>query len=264
MAGQPSQVGGEAIGRGAVAVIPARHGSSRFPGKPLADATGSPMIVHVCRRAAASCVARVVVATDDERIVRAVEAAGFEAVMTSADCANGTVRIAEAARHLHLDPQTVIVNVQGDEPEIEPAVIDAAVGALERSPAPVSTVASPFGPGDDPCDPNLVKVVVDRQGLALYFSRSAVPYQRVPSAGSAPLRHVGLYVYRRSFVERYLAMEPTPLELAEQLEQLRILEHGERIAVAVCPGTCHGIDTPEQYEAFVQRERARREGHSDG
>lgn len=244
-----------------IAVIPARHGSSRFPGKPLACATGTPLIVHVCMRAAASCVDRVVVATDDQRIVEAVERGGFEAVMTRADHANGTARIGEAAEILGLGARDILVNVQGDEPEIEPGVIDAAVEALGSSSAPVATVASPFEPGEDWRDPHLVKVVISTNGEALYFSRAPIPHEPdgVGAAGVVPLRHVGLYVYRREFVQKYLAMEPTPLERAERLEQLRILEHGERIAVAVCRVPHHGIDTPEQYARFVQRERVRQE-----
>jgi len=237
--------------------------SSRFPGKVLADATGRPLIRHVYEAAMrARCVGAggmVVVATDDERVRAAVVGFGGRAVMTSEDHPNGTSRLAEAASKLGLGPDSVVVNVQGDEPELEPELIDAAVGALGQSAcAAMATVAVPFGPGEDPADPNLVKVVLRADGTAMYFSRALVPFSRDGEGGVVgPLKHVGLYVYRRPFLETYLSLEPTLLERTEQLEQLRVLYHGHAIAVAVGRSRGFGgIDTPEQYDAFVARWRA--------
>lgn len=239
----------------AVAVIPARLASTRFPRKVLASETGKPLIRHVCERAAlARRVSRVVVATDADEVAAAVRAFGGEAVMTREDHPNGTSRLAEAAAILGLAPDALVVNVQGDEPEIEPAVIDAAVDAIERTGAEVSTIGSPFAPGEDAANPNLVKVVRRADGLALYFSRALIPHRR-DAGGFAepPLRHVGLYVYRAAFLAAYAGLSPTPLERTEMLEQLRVLEHGYRVAVAVCEARGAGIDTPEQYAAFVAR-----------
>lgn len=245
----------------ATIIIPARLGSTRFPGKVLANATGKPLIQHVFEAAKrARCAVRTVVATDDERVRAAVAAFGGECVMTSVEHPNGTSRLAEAAAKLGLSADAVVVNAQGDEPELEASLIDRAVEALERTGAPVATVAQPFGDGEDPRNPNLVKVVVRRDGTAMYFSRALIPFPRDADAGGheRPLKHVGLYVYRRSFLDQYLRLEPSPLEQTEQLEQLRVLYHGFAIAVAVCPGRGFGgIDTPEQYEAFVKRWRAR-------
>ncbi|QOJ01578.1 MAG: 3-deoxy-manno-octulosonate cytidylyltransferase [Phycisphaeraceae bacterium] len=240
-----------------VAIIPARLGSTRFPRKVLADDTGLPLIVHVMR-AAARCrsLTRVVVATDAAEVAGAVGSHGGECVMTRADHPNGTSRLAEASRKLGLEPDDLVVNVQGDEPEMEPAFITAAVGALRRSGLAVSTVAVPFAAGDDPSNPNIVKVVTDRSGRALYFSRARIPFVRdAGEAGvSPPLRHVGLYVYRAGFLRVYTRLAPSPLERAESLEQLRVLWHGHGIRVAVCGGEAPaGIDTPEQYRAFVER-----------
>ena len=230
----------------ATAIIPARYASARFAGKVLADRTGKPLIQHVHERAArASLVDRVIVATDDQRIVDAVAAFGGEAVMTSPDHANGTSRIAEVARSLD---DEIIVNVQADEPEIDPDLIDLAIRALAgRAEVPMATLASPFARGEDPADPNIVKVVVDEAGRALY------PYDRDGTGARPPLKHVGLYVYRRDFLLTYVTLPPTPLEQAERLEQLRVLEHGYPIAVAVAEVPHHGIDTVQQYEAFVER-----------
>lgn len=239
----------------ATVIIPARLGSTRFPGKVLADRTGRPMIRHVCEAASRSpAAARVVVATDSERVREAVLAFGGEVVLTG-EHPNGTSRVAEAARLLGIGPAEIVVNVQGDEPELEPSLIDAAVEALARGSAPMATVALPFESGEDPRDPNLVKVVRRLDGTALYFSRSLVPFPR--DAGGAnlrPLKHVGLYAYRRGFLDTYAALPPTDLERTEQLEQLRVLAHGHAIAVAVRDvRSFGGIDTPEQYEAFVRR-----------
>jgi 3-deoxy-manno-octulosonate cytidylyltransferase (CMP-KDO synthetase) len=247
-----------------VAVIPARFGSTRFPGKPLVARSGKPLIQHVCEQARRSRrIERIIVATDDLRILEAVRGFGCEAVLTRADHPNGTSRIAEVAADLDC---SIIVNVQGDEPAMEPDLMDAAVEALEAHPeCPMATIASPFGPGEDPSDPNIVKVVVGGNGRALYFSRAPIPFWRDalreraahpdarPPAGH--LKHVGLYVYRRPFLATFLGLPVSPLETTEQLEQLRVLEHGYGIAVAIGRASFHGIDTPEQYEAWLERLR---------
>jgi len=245
-----------------IAIIPARFASTRFPGKPLADRTGKPLIQHVVERAGeATLVSRVVVATDDDRIADAVRGFGGEAVLTRADHPNGTSRLAEAVDLLspNPDPRTpdpTIINVQGDEPEIEPRVIDELILGLDADPgASMATLASPFADDEDPADPNIVKLVVDRRGRALMFTRSLVPDTAHATAGVSVtvLKHPGLYAYRASFLRRYVELPPAPLEQAEQLEQLRALEHGHAIAVVQTTVRHHGIDTPEQYEAFVQR-----------
>lgn len=239
----------------AVAVIPARLGSTRFPGKILAARTGLPLIEHVWRQVRkASGIEQVVVATDDATIVEAVTRFGGEARMTRADHPNGTSRIAEVAEHLDGD---VIVNVQGDEPEIDPRAIERVVSLLAEHPsAPMATLASRFSLTDDPADPNLVKVVLRQDCSALYFSRSPIPFDRDGQRGTTsmfPLRHIGLYGYRRAFLRTYVALPETPLERSERLEQLRALEHGHVIVVAVVPAMPHGIDTEAQYDAFVRR-----------
>jgi 3-deoxy-manno-octulosonate cytidylyltransferase (CMP-KDO synthetase) len=209
-------------------------------------------------RAASGDGARVVVATDHERIAAALEPFGTPVVMTRSDHPNGTSRLAEAAAALGLGPDDVVVNVQGDEPEMAGEVIDLAVGALDAG-GPgghaVGTVAAFFGTGEDAENPHIVKVVRRPDGSALYFSRSMIPFER-DGGGSArcrPLRHVGVYAYRRAFLEKYVTLAPTPLECCEQLEQLRVLEHGYSIGVGLCECAHTGIDTPEQYEAFVAR-----------
>jgi 3-deoxy-manno-octulosonate cytidylyltransferase (CMP-KDO synthetase) len=242
----------------ATIVIPARLGSTRFPGKVLADQTGRPLIQHVWEQARqARCAARVVIATDDERVREAVDRFGGECVMTSPEHPNGSSRVAEAARTLGLDLNDIVVNAQGDEPELEPQIIDAAVDILATSSAPMATAAIPFTDREDPTSPHLVKVVLAADGCALYFSRANIPHFRdggLDSPRVRPLRHVGLYVYRRWFLDEYLSLPPTLLESTEQLEQLRVLYHGRRIAVAVLNIKTHGgVDTPEQYEAFVER-----------
>lgn len=252
--------------REVVVIIPARLGSTRFPGKVLADRTGKPIIQHVFEAAQRSNLAsRIVIATDADRVLQAARSFGAQCVLTRPEHPNGTSRLDEAAGLLRLSENAVVVNVQGDEPELEPEAIDAAVDALlagERADARVriATIAVPFGANENPSDPNCVKVVRDRAGCALYFSRSLIPCDRDRkglTGDAAPLRHVGLYVYRRTTLVQYAAMQPTPLEQAEQLEQLRALEHGWKIAVALRPSALPGIDTPEQYEAFVQRYHAR-------
>ena len=231
-------------------MIPARMASTRFPGKPLASETGKPMIQHVCERAAkATLVDRVLVATDDQRIIDAVQRFGGEAVLTDADHPNGTSRIAEVVEGLDC---SIVVNVQGDEPMIDPDTIDLAVRALlADQDVQMSTVACTFAPEEDPGDPNLVKVVHDAGGRATNFSRRTLPEANT-SGNSPQLRHVGLYAYRKTFLPLFAGLPSTERESAERLEQLRALEHGHPIAVAQCPPAHHGIDTPEQYARFVK------------
>ncbi len=227
-----------------VALIPARYASTRFPGKPLAEIAGRPMIEHVYRRtAAASSVDAVAVATDDTRIAEAVTAFGGHAVMTGAHHTSGSDRIAEAARQLSCD---VIVNVQGDEPLITPEAIDAAVAPLLADASILmSTLAAPMADLRDADDPNVVKVVLDRRGDALYFSRARIPFARQPGAGAAPLRHIGLYAYRRSLLLEFSGWPRSPLEDTESLEQLRALERGIRIRTVITPYESIGVDTPD-------------------
>jgi 3-deoxy-manno-octulosonate cytidylyltransferase (CMP-KDO synthetase) len=226
----------------AVGVIPARFAATRFPGKPLAPIAGKPLVQRVWEGArTAKRLSRVLIATDDERIAAACRAFGAEAVLTGAHHPTGTDRIAEAAAGVETD---VVVNIQGDEPLIEGHVIDAAVAALDEDPgAAMSTVAHPAEPeGFD--DPNRVKLVLDRRGRALYFSRSRIPYEREP--GAPLLQHVGLYAYRRPFLLEFVRLAQTPLERTEALEQLRALEHGHAIRVAVIEGWCSvPVDVPE-------------------
>jgi 3-deoxy-manno-octulosonate cytidylyltransferase (CMP-KDO synthetase) len=231
----------------AVAIIPARYESSRLRGKALADIGGRPMIEHVYRRAAAArSIASVIVATDDERIHRAVLAFGGESRMTSAAHQSGTDRIAEVAAGLDCD---VVVNVQGDEPLIDPAMIDEAVAPFETDPALLmSTLRRRIEGTADTLNPHVTKVVVDAQHFALYFSRAPIPFAR-PGCPPAPAwRHVGLYVYRRACLLRLAALPPTALERSEALEQLRALEHGIRIKAVETEFDSIGVDTPEDLE----------------
>ena len=239
----------------AVGVIPARYQASRFPGKPLALIAGTPMIERVWRGArSAKSLARVIVATDDARIAAACERFGAEVALTRADHPSGTDRIAEVAAGLDCD---VVVNVQGDEPLIEGFAIDAVVEALRDDPeVPIATLVHAAEP-DALGDPNRVKVVLDRRGRALYFSRSAIPYPR--DGAPRVWQHVGLYAYRREFLLRYPTLPPTPAERAEGLEQLRALEHGFAIRCAVIEGwTSAAVDVP----ADVARVEARLRGRS--
>lgn len=243
-----------------IAIIPARLGSTRFPRKVLASETGRPLIWHVCERVKlCRDVDEIVVATDAAEVRDAVEPLGVRCVMTREDHPNGTSRLAEAAAKLGLEPDTLVVNVQGDEPEIEPGAISAAIGASRRTGAEVATIASPFAPGEDAGNPNVVKVVAGVNGLALYFSRALIPHHRDASAprAAAAMKHVGLYVYRAAFLQTYVMLDSTPLERTEMLEQLRVLEHGFRIAVAEFACATQGVDTPAQYAGFVERWRRR-------
>lgn len=236
-------------------VIPARLASTRLPNKPLADLAGQPMIVRVARRAALSKAGRIVVATDAPEVLAACAAHGVEAIATRADHPSGSDRLAEACQLLGLDGTDLVVNVQGDEPLIAPAMIDACAAQLQARPDCVmSTVAHAL---DDPAEfanPNVVKLVTDLRGTALYFSRAPIPWWRDasqppgPQSGTA-LRHVGLYAYHAAFLRRFPQLAVSPLERIESLEQLRVLWHGERIAVHVSderPGP--GVDTPEDLE----------------
>ena len=229
-------------------IVPARYGSSRFPGKPLADLAGKPMVVRVCERAAKSGARSVHVATDDRRIADAVRRHGFSALMTRADHASGTDRIAEAAKKLRLKDNDVVVNVQGDEPLMPPRLIAQVAGMLgRRRDAVMSTACHPLHDAASAASPNVVKVAMDREGYALYFSRSRIPY---PREGSAPCyRHAGIYAYRVGFLRKYATLTESPLEKAEALEQLRVLWHGYRIAVAVTRVEVPpGVDTPDDLE----------------
>lgn len=235
-------------------VIPARYASTRFPGKPLADLCGKPMIQWVYERSSLCKSAdRVIVATDDARIAAAVIAFGGEVVMTRSDHATGTDRLAEVAAGLDDD---LIVNVQGDEPLIDPAMIEATVEPLlSDASIPMGTLKTPLTSVEEFRNPNVVKVVTDRRGFALYFSRAAIPYPRDFADGIeqrwrelATAKHIGLYVYRRDFLLAYPKLPVTPLESQESLEQLRALEHGYRIRVAETDLVGQGVDTPEDLD----------------
>lgn len=238
----------------ATVVIPARYGSTRFPAKILASQTGKPLVQHVVDRAKlASRVREVIVATDDTRIVDALKPFGTRCLMTSPAHQSGTDRIAEVARGLSDD---VIINVQGDEPEIEPTTIDALVDRMEANPDDdMATAATPFREHADFENPNLVKVVTDLNGQAIYFSRCPIPFWRDKAEGRSPAYylHLGIYAYRRDFLLQFSSWSPTPLESTEKLEQLRALEHGRSIFVLIVDRAVHGIDTAEQYADFVKR-----------
>ena len=240
-------------------LVPARLASTRLPRKPLADIAGLPMVVRVAQRAALSAASRVVVAADDAEIVQACERHGVAAVLTRADHATGSDRLAEACGLLGLEGDAPVVNVQGDEPLIAPALIDACATVLQRHPECVmGTAAHAIDNEAEFANPNVVKVVLDATGHALYVTRASIPFWRdAPGPAAlpvpAPLRHIGIYAYRAAFLRGYPALPPCPLEALEALEQLRVLWHGHRIAVHVSadrPGP--GIDTPED----LQRVRA--------
>lgn len=245
-------------------IIPARMASTRLPNKPLADLGGKPMVVRVAERAAESGASRIVVATDHADIAAACRAHGVEVCMTRADHPSGTDRIAEVARSLKLAPDEVVVNLQGDEPLIDPMLLAACASRISLD-VPMATCAHPIGEAADVFNPNVVKVVLDRAGRALYFSRAAIPWHRdgfaqsqaTLPAGYAPLRHIGLYAYSNAFLQLYPGLEPAPLEAVEALEQLRVLWHGYPIAVHVTDAApAAGVDTPDDLE------RVRRHYHS--
>ena len=238
---------------GVYAIIPARYASTRLPGKPLLCETGKPLIQHVIESVRRSQrVDRVVVATDDERIRHAVEAFGTQAVMTSPEHSCGTERIAEAARKLSLSDEDIVINVQGDEPEISPECVDRLVELIESSDAPMATLVTILS-GEFADDPNKVKVVLGCDGAALYFSRARIPHPRDGVGGVHYFLHIGIYAYRAGFLKQLAELAPTAAEQAEKLEQLRVLEHGYRIVAAVVDYDGKGIDTPEDYAAFVNR-----------
>ena len=256
-----------------IVVIPARYASVRLPGKPLADVAGKPMIVRVCERAAASGVGPVIVAGDDERIVSAARACGAEAVLTSGTHANGTDRIAEVVAARGLDPATVVVNVQGDEPLLPPSLVEQVAANLSRRQEfAIATLCEVIEREDEIFDPDVVKVVFDENGRAAYFSRAPIPYCRgrfdarigtPPAVAQRRLhhRHIGLYAYRAGFLEQFRSLAPAPSELAESLEQLRAIHHGFSIHVEAArehPGP--GVDTPADLERvraiFARQARA--------
>jgi 3-deoxy-manno-octulosonate cytidylyltransferase (CMP-KDO synthetase) len=236
-------------------VIPARYASSRLPGKPLLRQTGKFLVQHVYEQARlAKCAHTVLVATDDARIADAVWSFGGRVAMTRADHPSGTDRVAEAVQSLDAD---VVVNLQGDEPLIEPASLDLLAGLLSYPGAEMATLAVPVRSAEQWRNPNCVKVVCDARGRALYFSRSPIPFVRdgEPDLQSDPplvLQHLGVYAYRRAFLFRLAALPPAPLEQAEKLEQLRVLAAGHPIRVGVVAHAGLGVDTPEDYERFVR------------
>ena len=245
-----------------LAVIPARYGSTRFPGKPLASLHGKPVIQHVYERVAqAKRVDETVIATDDQRIVEAVEQFGGQAVMTSPTARSGTERVAEVAR---AHTAQVIINVQGDEPLIHPEMVDSVADFLARHKAvPMASVMRRIEQCGDIANPHVVKVIVDREGYALYFSRAPIPWVRQDQdpRGTTPreelkvigaMKHIGLYGYQRRFVMQFPSLEPTPLEQLEQLEQLRALEHGYRIKVLETTHDTIGVDTPDDLKRVEQ------------
>ncbi len=256
-----------------VAIIPARYESTRLPGKPLLDLAGRPLIWHVVNRARqVSSIDRIIVATDDERIYRVANDAGAEAMMTSPAHRTGTDRLAEVASRIEAE---IVVNIQGDEPLIDPGTVEAALAPLVADPRIVmSTTCEPLDSIEDVLSPHVVKVVADREGFALYFSRHPIPFPRAaviahgsPRAAleASPellrlyMKHTGLYVYRREFLLQYAGWPSTPLEQAEALEQLRVLEHGFRIRVVPVTHRSIGIDTPEdlaKVRAIMEPQRA--------
>ena len=241
-----------------IVVIPARYASTRLPGKPLLDIGGKPMIVRVAEQAAKSAARQVWIATDHHGVANTVVAHGFDSVMTSEQHASGTDRIAEVVRHLQLSDDTIVVNVQGDEPLIDPALIDAVAVQLERNPlAPMATAAHPIESAADMFNPNVVKVVLNRKQDALYFSRAPIPYARDAfAAGKEALppglpvhRHIGIYAYRAGFLRQYGELPACGLEQFEALEQLRVLWHGYSISVHLTDrAPAAGVDTVEDLE----------------
>ena len=238
-------------------LIPARLASTRLPDKPLADIAGIPMVVRVAQRARQSSASRVVVAADSERIAAACQAHGVEVVLTRADHPSGSDRLAEACSLVGLQGEDLVVNVQGDEPLIDPSLIDAVATLLrERPQASMSTAAHPIASVEEFTNPNVVKVVLQADGIAMYFSRAPLPWWRDGNAGGiralpvpGPLRHIGIYGYRAGFLRQFPSLPQAPVESCEALEQLRALWHGHRIAVHVTeadPGA--GVDTPDDLE----------------
>jgi 3-deoxy-manno-octulosonate cytidylyltransferase (CMP-KDO synthetase) len=240
-----------------VVAIPARYASTRLPGKPLQLIGGEPMILQVARRALAAGAAEVAVATDDARIATALGGTAVRVAMTRGDHASGSDRLAECAEQFGWADDTVVVNLQGDEPLAPPSGIRAVAAALVESDAPMATLAAPIVDAQEVFNPNCVKVVADQNGHAIYFSRAPLPWTREAFAATRErlpdgvpfLRHIGIYAYRAGFLRRFSKLPATPLERAEALEQLRALEHGFRIAVRLTPEPFPGgVDTPEDLE----------------
>jgi 3-deoxy-manno-octulosonate cytidylyltransferase (CMP-KDO synthetase) len=243
-----------------IVVIPARYGSSRMEGKVLAKDTGKYLVQHTFEQARkARSADQVLIAADDPRVLRACQEFGAPCVMTRTDHPSGTDRIAEAVGQLAVD---VIVNLQADEPEINPEYIDLAAGLLLDHPkADMATLLAPFESAGQAADPNIVKCVTDQAGRALYFSRSVIPYDRQAAGiGQVGLykRHLGIYAYRKAFLMKFTKLKPSPLEQAEKLEQLRAIENGCTILTAMVEKAWDGIDTPQQYQEFVKRVRTKR------
>lgn len=238
-----------------IVVIPARYGSSRFAGKVLARETGKYLVQHTYERAlCAKSVDQALIATDDERVMAACAEFGAACVMTSAAHQSGTDRIAEAVADVDVD---IVVNLQADEPEIDPAYIDQVAGLLINNPdASMATLLAPFETADDVANPNIVKCITETAGKAIYFSRSVMPYNR-DNAGVGNIgdykRHLGIYAYRKDFLMKYTTLEPSFLEQREKLEQLRAIENGYTILTAMVEKAWDGVDTEEQYQAFVER-----------
>ena len=246
-------------------IIPARYASSRFPGKPLADIRGKPMVVRVAERARASGAGEVLIATDHDGIARAVERHGYEAVMTRKSHASGTDRIAEVAAKRRYGGERIVVNVQGDEPLIPPALIRSVASGLARHrDAAMATACHPISDARDLANPNVVKVALDRDGYALYFSRAAIPWardafargvSRVPR-GLPAYRHLGIYAYRAAFLRAFTRLRPAAIERFEALEQLRALAYGYRIHCAVTRSAPHpGVDTPADLRRILRGAR---------
>ncbi|WP_312241487.1 3-deoxy-manno-octulosonate cytidylyltransferase [Pantoea sp.] len=235
-----------------IAIIPARFASTRLPGKPLVDIHGKPMVVHVMERARESGADRVIIATDHPDVAAAVEAAGGEVCMTRADHHSGTERLAEVIEKYQFADDEIIVNVQGDEPLIPPVIVRQVAENLARSEAGMATLAVPITDAEEAFNPNAVKVVTDKQGYALYFSRATIPWDREryaqsrEVAGDTLLRHIGIYAYRAGFIRRYVTWKACPLEQIELLEQLRVLWYGEKIHVDTAQAVPSvGVDTPD-------------------
>ncbi len=237
----------------AVAIIPVRYSSKRLPGKPLLNETGKPLIQHVVESASpARLISRVIVATDDQRIMSAVSAFGGEAVMTGQEHRCGTERVAQAAAQLDLDEDEIVVNIQGDEPEMPPHCVDTLVKLLDESDAPMATLATGL-PAEQVNQPGKVKVVCDVNSRALYFSRAPIPFDRDSTGQVRHLLHMGIYAYRAWFLRRLAKLDQTPAERAEKLEQLRAIENGFDIIVGVVEYDGVGIDTLEDYRQFVEK-----------
>lgn len=238
-----------------VVIIPARFQSSRLPGKPLADIHGHPMIAWVVEKAKQAGASQVIVAVDDPRVADAVAELGVDVCMTSSSHQSGTERLAEVCEKYQFSTDTIIVNVQGDEPLIPPAIIAQVARNLAESDAPMATLAVPILAEEEIFNPNAVKVVMDQAGYALYFSRASIPWDRdgfakMPRHSDYPfLRHIGIYAYRAGFIRQYVSWPASPLEKIESLEQLRVLWQGQKIHVAVAQETPPaGVDTPEDLE----------------